>query len=450
MRSPSHDHKPRHKHRHTKAPDAQEAMNNQPRNVALLGLNFPPEQTGISPYTGALASGLADAGYRVGVVTAHPHYPDWKIREGYGRWQSREIAGGVHVRRVRHYIPRRPSRLRRALSEITFGLRVATTRWGSPDVVVAVSPALFATAIAAARWKIVRSDAPFIVWVQDLYTLGLAETAQGKGLAHCALRAIEGWVLRHASHVVVIHERFADRVHHDFNVPRDHISVVRNWTHHKPLDDVDVVATRHRYGWQDDEIIVLHAGNIGIKQYLENVIEAARLADKLRAPVRFILLGNGSEAERLRLSARGIDRVEFFDSLPEDAFDAALRAADVLLVNEKPGVAEMAVPSKLTTYFSTGRPVLAATDPAGITASEIVASGAGVVVPPGDPRALLQGTLDLVADPSHASELGAKGPQYRDAVLSEQAALHSFSTLLEAATLRAAGHAKPNALAHHV
>ena len=38
-------------------------------------------------------------------------------------------------------------------------------------------------------------------------------------------------------------------------------------------------------------MIALHAGNMGVKQGLENVVEAARQADATRSPVRFVLLG---------------------------------------------------------------------------------------------------------------------------------------------------------------
>ena len=63
-----------------------------------------------------------------------------------------------------------------------------------------------------------------------------------------------------------------------------------------------------------------------------------------------------------------------------DDFQVALSAADFLLVNELPGVKDMAVPSKLTSYFNAGVPVVAATDDGSVTAAEIATSGGGVRV----------------------------------------------------------------------
>ena len=297
-------------------------------------------------------------------------------------------------------------------------------------MIVAVSPALISTAVARVRMAALNRGVPFVVWVQDLYSLGLTETAQSSGVVLRLMLALEGWVLRGATRVIVIHERFALRVHEDFGVPRERIEVIRNWTHLPAAQPADPEQTRERLGWTTDETIVLHAGNMGVKQGLDNVIEAARLAQRQSAPVRFVLLGGGSERDRLQALADGIPNVVFLDSLPDDQFTAALHAADILLVNEKVGVAEMAVPSKLTSYFSAARPVLAATDATGITADEIRSAQAGVVVPAGDPRALLDGALTLAADPERAGRYGANGRRFRDTVLDEVTAIDAFDALL--------------------
>jgi colanic acid biosynthesis glycosyl transferase WcaI len=151
--------------------------------------------------------------------------------------------------------------------------------------------------------------------------------------------------------------------------------------------------------------LAVHAGNMGAKQGLENVVDAARLADEKNAPVRFILVGAGSERQALDEYARGVSRLSFADPLAENEFRLALGAADVLLVNEKPGVSEMAMPSKLTSCFGASRPVIAATDRHGITASEIAAIDAGVVVEAGDPAGLLEAIMPLRDDPELAMRL---------------------------------------------
>ena len=399
--------------------------------IEFIGLNYLPEPTGIAPYTSAMARGLVRRRNSVRVLTAHPHYPDWKIWNGYGQWTRDESTDGVAVRRMRHYVPSRPKGVARLLSEVSFGLRAVFSLWGRPDVIVAVSPGLFASALVALRRCLSLRRVPLVVWVQDLYTIGLAETAQGGGIAVRVSRTVEGWMLRTADHVVVIHDRFASRVSEDFAVPRDRIEVVRNWTHLPPADPVDTVASREKFGWEPHETIVLHAGNMGVKQGLDNVIEAARLADSRGDHVRFVLLGDGAERARLEEHAAGVQSLQFIRPLDDTGFVQALASADVLLVNELPGVSEMAVPSKLTSYFAAGRPVLAATDADGITAAEVLGAGAGVVVPAGDPQEVLDGALGLGRASDLALKYGEAGRRYRETVLSEEHALDSFTRLIE-------------------
>lgn len=400
--------------------------------ICLLCINYPPEPTGIAPYTGALADGLSDAGYQVIAHVAQPHYPEWSIADGYRQWTRFEQVGGVRVRRRLHYVPRTPRGIRRLLSELSFGARLVFARWERPRLVVAVSPSLFSTALAVVRLRLTPRRPPLIVWVQDIYTLGLAETGEGGGRVQRLTRLVESFTFRSADRVVVIHERFAAFVADELGVDKSKITVVRNWTHLPKTAAVDAQSAKAALGWPDDIALAVHTGNMGTKQGLENIVEAARIADERNAPVRFILVGDGGERSSLQERARGISRIAFVDPLDDENYRLALGAADVLIVNEKPGVATMAVPSKLTSYFDAGRPVVAATDIDGITAGEIAASGAGVVVQAGDPGALLDAVMTVKSDVELAARLGQNGRRYRESVLDANAAITKWASLVSA------------------
>ena len=364
---------------------------------------------------------------RVRAITAHPHYPEWVIRDGYGDYTKSEIIHDVPVTRLLHYVPAQPEGLRRLFSELSFGVRLLFARWGHPDVIVMVSPALFATGIAMLRAKLSRHSPVVAVWVQDIYSLGIVETGSGGRLVARIIRLVEESTLRAASCVVVIHSRFADYLTKNLKVDPARIEVIRNWTHLEAASLTNSAEIRAGYGWEPDETIVLHAGNMGVKQDLENVIAAARLADDQQLPVRFVLLGNGSQRESLRNLGLGVHRLQFIEALSERGFQEALAAADVLLVNEKLGVSEMAVPSKLTSYFNAGRPVLAATDLAGATAGEISEADAGCIVSAGNPQSLLDAALELGSDPLMSAKLGANGLRYRRVVLDQEVAIDKFA-----------------------
>lgn len=415
--------------------------NSGPR-VSILGLNYPPESSGIAPYTGALAAGLQKHGYRVSAHVAHPHYPEWAIHDGYGQWKRTEEVNGVAVCRRLHYVPRTPHGTRRLLSELVFGIRLVFGRWSRPRVVVAVSPSLFSTALVALRMRLAPRRTPLIVWVQDIYTLGMAETGEGGGLAGAVIRWVEGHTLRAADLVVVIHQRFADYAVAQLNVEPSNIAVVRNWAHLPPAEPVDSIKAKTALGWPTDVTLAVHTGNMGVKQGLENIVDAARVADERGAPVHFILIGDGGERRRLVERAQGVASLTFLEPLNDKDYRLALSAADVLLVNEKPGVSAMAVPSKLTSYFDAGRPVVAATDLDGITAYEVATSGAGIVVRAGDPPALLNAVLELSGDAEAVAQFGANGRRYREAVLDARVAIQHWADLIGATAANGRGQGR--------
>lgn len=394
--------------------------------ITILGLNYSPEPTGNAPYTTSLAEGLANAGHSVQVVTGYPHYPEWKVKEGYSGWESSEVINGVAVDRLRHYVPPTTSTLGRMHMELSFGVRLMFARWHKPDVVLLVSPALFSSALALLRVRC-RLNRPAVgIWVQDLYSRGMVETGTGGGRAANVAASIESWILKSVDGVVAIHDRFKRHIVEVLGVSEADVRVIRNWTHVPASPTTGRDELRARLGWAADDIVVLHAGNMGKKQGLGNVVDAARLAQGRQSRVRFVLMGDGNQRISLEAMAHGLTHLQFVRPLPGRDFMQALAAADILLVNELPGMKDMAVPSKLTSYFNAGRPVIAATDAESVTAHEIHASGGGIRVDAADPEALLDAAEALGTDRKTAEFLGSEGLKFRHETLSEHVAIGHY------------------------
>jgi len=399
--------------------------------ITILGLNYSPELTGIAPYTTALAEGLVRAGHTVHVLSGYPHYPEWSIKQGYSGWIREELINGVFVTRLRHHVPQSPNALNRLHMELSFGMRLMFASWHKPDVVLVVSPALFSSACAILKARL-RPDRPAVgIWIQDLYSRAVVETRAGGGTLANLAAAIESRILRSTDGVTAIHERFKHHMVGALRVPADQVKVIRNWTHLTALPSGNQEDIRAKLGWQPHQSIVLHAGNMGKKQGLENVVEAARIADLRQSPVHFVLMGDGNQRRHLETLAKGISNISFVDPLPDQEFQLALAAADLLLVNELPGVRDMAVPSKLTSYFSAGVPVIAATDRDSVTAYEIESSGGGMRVDAGVPTALLDAAEGLLKEPSKRAGLAANALQFKTETLSQEAAIAQYDDFIK-------------------
>ena len=373
------------------------------RRVLVVGINYAPEHTGIAPYTTQAAEHLARLGHDVRVLAGVPHYPHWTVPPPYRRHlRVDEVRReGVPVRRLRHHVPARQSALRRGAYEATFALQVAASSPGAgragwrPDVVLTVVPSVLGALAAAGLAR--RAGAPLVVWVQDLMGRAAAQSGiAGGGRVAAFAGAAEAAVLRRAAAVVVLNRAFADHVV-AAGVPPGAVTVLPNWTHIAPPTR-DRAQVRAGLGWSDERVTVLHSGNMGLKQGLEHVVAAARLAHRRGLPLRFVLMGDGSQRARLAAAAAGLPTLEMRPPVAEDGYSDVLAAADVLLVHERPGVVNMSQPSKLTSYLVAGRPVLAAVDGTGTAADALRASGGGAVVPSGDPAALVRAALDLAVE----------------------------------------------------
>lgn len=397
--------------------------------ILVLALNYAPEPSGSAPYTAGLASALHARGHDVEVVTTHPHYPTWRVFSGYDRRRRRDRVDGVAVRRLRCYIPAQPRALHRLVYELSFGARLLVTPLPSADVVLLASPALFSTALATLRLRLTHRRTPRVVWVQDLYAVGVAETDITNSRLAPAVARVEGAVIGKAERAITIHPNMKATLAGQ-GVPEQRISVIRNWTHlppHHPAERDDV---RRRLGWPLEKTVALHSGNMGFKQGLEVVVDAAQSAREQGLPLHFVLMGDGNQRRDLEERAGSEPAVQFLDPLPGAEYQDAMTAADVLLLVDRAGVGSMAVPSKLTSYFTTGNPVLGSTDPQGNAGVEITTAGAGVLARPGDPDDLIRQVIWLSEHRDEALGMGARGQDFCRRVLSMDNAVDEIEAVL--------------------
>lgn len=373
-------------HRHSdREPDSRSL------DVLLLSSYYWPERAGNAPYVTGVAEHFAAQGHRVTVATGFPHYPEWRS-SGRGLIGARERCNGVEIRRRRHYVPRHQSATTRALYEgslCTLGLTALPRR--APDAIVGVSPTLAGAVLA--RTAAALYGRPYGVVFQDLQGIGALQSGVegGRRIATLVERA-ELRVAREAAVVGVIAQGFRAYFEaHGIDAARIHD--LRNWSQDADVREVRD-ETRRRLGWEPDDFVCLHAGNMGHKQGLENVLYAAALIDDPH--VKIVLAGDGNEHARLEALARELrlTNVTFLPPQPKGDYESMLRAADVLLVNQRAAVGEMSLASKLTSYFVAGRPVVAAVARESETARELIRAGAGLLAAPDDPAALAGALVD--------------------------------------------------------
>jgi colanic acid biosynthesis glycosyl transferase WcaI len=281
-----------------------------------------------------------------------------------------------------------------------------------------------AGAAASPRFRV-----PFALLVHDL----MGKAADQSGIAggakvSAAVRPVELAAARRADRIGIVADGFRSYFT-DAGVPDERIVRLRTWTLGQGASQPRE-ATRARLGW-DNEFVVLHGGNMGHKQGLDNLIDTA-VALRGETGVRVVLAGDGNDRPSLEQRARalGLQNLQLLGSQPWGEYEAMLEAADVLVVNQRASVSDMALPSKLTSYFAAGRPVVAAVAAGSETADEVERSGGGVVVEPEDPRALATAVLELRDAAAQRSALGAQARRYAADRLTPETVLPEYETFL--------------------
>lgn len=396
--------------------------------ILLIGLNYAPELTGIGKYSGEMMEWLAERGHEVRVVTAPPYYPAWKVWKGYRWWAYRRETSraGARIYRCPLWVPREPRGLSRlvhlgsfAASSLPVALAMAAWR---PDVVITVEPTFFSAPVALLTAAL--SGAASWLHIQDFevdaaFDLGILPKT---GVIHRFALALERGIMQRFRHVSSISPNMVARV--AAKGVESKAVLLPNWVDPeavRPLAGPNPY--RLELGIRDDQVVLLYSGNMGMKQNLEILPELAReLAG--REDLFFLFCGEGAFRPRMEELTAGMPNVKLLPLQPAERLNALLNAADIHLLPQSSGAADLVMPSKLTGMLASGRPTIA-TAAAGTQVAEAVAER-GIAVTPGDSGELRRAVDLLAGDAGLRARMGAAARDYAVKYIGKDEVLRRF------------------------
>jgi glycosyltransferase involved in cell wall biosynthesis len=378
--------------------------------VLVIAQLFPPDMGGGATRAYNMAKGLIRTGCRVTVISAVPHYPTGKIPSEY-RWKPLCVKNEGRIRVIRTFVPpvasegvaRRLVLLATFLFSSLFAIPIA----GKASVVWAANPNVFA-AFPGFIYSTVKR-CPLVQNVDDLWPEALYDLGVKKGsiLARCC-SLLAKVAYRLASAITPISPGYTETITKGYAVKPGKVKVIRAGVDLETFKQKTKGNSSRKASFR-----ALYIGAFSPAYDFDQIFKAAKLL--FRFPdVEFVIQGGGelarvlkSKAKRLRLSNTSVlERIV----TREEVAKALVEASALLLPLAGISSMEMGISSKLYEYQAAGKPIVCCSS--GETGKCVSETHSGVVVRPGDSKALSEAILYLRNNPRVALEMGTNGRAY--------------------------------------
>lgn len=370
------------------------------KKILVICQYYKPEPFRISD----ICEEMVRRGHEIQVVTGYPNYPEGILYEGYGKGKRvDEVINGVRVHRC-FTVPRASGTARRMMNYYSYvvssiayvlsGKCVAAD--GKPfDVVFCnqLSPVLMAKAAIAYKKKY---KVPIVMYCLDLWPESLiAGGVQKKSYIYKYFHHVSKKIYRQMDKIFITSRMFSDYLSHEFGIRSNKIQYLPQYAE----SIFEQISTKEETGTFD----FMFAGNIGAIQSVEIVIKAAEiLQDK---PVRFHIVGGGTDLKRLQNIAKGLDNIVFYGRRPLDEMSDFYAKADAMIVTlmDDP-VLNLTLPGKVQSYMAAGKPIIGAIG--GETADVILKARCGYCGKPDDVFEFSKNIIKFISEVTDRREMG--------------------------------------------
>lgn len=230
--------------------------------------------------------------------------------------------------------------------------------------------AQFITARAAVKFNI-----PIITHIQDIYPESLTNKLLFfKTFFYKVLLPLDKFITQKSSKIIVISTGMYNLLTITRKLPTKKTEIIYNWQ-----DGIKYTPSHKVYENNNDTFIFMFLGSLSPSASIDTTIKA--FIDASLENCKLIIAGDGPDKEKLQsiTTEYSSSSIEFIEA-PIDQVGSLQAKANVLLITLKKGVAKLALPSKLSAYMFSAKPIIASVDAGSDTAHAIEESACGWVV----------------------------------------------------------------------
>lgn len=352
---------------------------NKRKRILIISAVFPPEQVTSAALNYDLAHELAKT-YNVTVLRPYPTRP---IGMQFDNPDVDDSSFKTIL--VNSYTHPESALLGRFRESIDFGRKSAEyikQRHKEIDFVYNDGWQLFGLNIVAKAC--VKYGIPYIVPIQDIYPECLLTKGSFPGfikkIIKTVLLPIDKYCQKHAAKVRTISKEMADYLSSSRGIKYSSYVIVNNWQNDEDFADIETNKS-------NDHIIFEYVGSINVHANVDMMIKAFKEANIPGSELRIYGGGNQKEVCQNIVKELQMNNVSF-DFVSRAGIPHVQASADVLLLALPKGNGGLCLPSKLTSYMLSGKPVIASIDKDSATNRIIEEEHCGYVVEPDNEEAL--------------------------------------------------------------
>ena len=235
----------------------------------------------------------------------------------------------------------------------------------------------------------VKYNIPYIMTVQDIYPESILTGHNYPKLIQWGVKTLlmpmDKYYTRHAEKVRTISNEMVEYMSKTRHMPINHYLALDNWQNEEDF----VNLPKHKKG---NRIIFSYVGSMNLHSNVELIIQSFVEANIENSELR--LYGGGNRKEKCEQLAKtlGGDNI-VFDQVSRDLVPAIQNEADVLVLALPKGNGGLCLPSKLTSYMLSGKPILASIDGNSASVRYINEARCGIAVEPDDIESLKDGFI---------------------------------------------------------